>query len=87
MNRKLTVDWAAFGQAIRAQAVIDATNITAIHHGLGLSHARMVNAAQGKPVGTEIFLTLCHWMQVDPLHFARSEEATPTQSERERTKR
>jgi hypothetical protein len=28
------------------------------------------HASQGKPVGTEILLTLCHWMQVDPLHFA-----------------
>ena len=36
---------------------------------LGISHARMVNAAQGKPLGTEIFLTLCHWMQQDPMHF------------------
>lgn len=68
----LTIDWTAFGQSIRAQAVIDAKNLTAIHNELGLSHARMVNAAQGKPVGTEIFLTLCHWMEVDPMHFARS---------------
>lgn len=67
----LRVDWKAFGEAIRAQAIIDATNITAVHHALGLSHARMVNAAQGKPVGTEIFLTLCNWMQTDPMHFTR----------------
>lgn len=71
---KLRVDWEAFGQAIRAQAVIDAKNITAVHHELGLSHARMVNAAQGKPVGTEIFLTLCQWMKVDPMQFACSDK-------------
>jgi hypothetical protein len=67
----LRVDWKAFGEAIRAQAVIDATHITAVHQKIGLSHARMVNAAQGKPVGTDIFLTLCHWMQQDPMHFAQ----------------
>jgi hypothetical protein len=65
----LRVDWQRFGQAIRAQAVIDATHITAVRDQLGLSQARMINAAQGKPVGTEIFLTLCHWMQQDPMRF------------------
>ena len=35
----------------------------------GYTSARMINAAQGKPVGTEIFLTLCHWMQVDPMNY------------------
>lgn len=65
----LRVDWHAFGQAIRAQAVIDARHISAVGERLGLSHARMVNAAQGKPVGTNIYLTLCHWMKADPLHF------------------
>ena len=68
----LRVDWRSFGEAIRAQAVIDAEHISAVGKRLGLSHARMVNAAQGKPVGTEIFLTLCHWMQMDPMRFARA---------------
>jgi hypothetical protein len=66
----LRVDWCQFGNAIRAQAVIDATQLSAVRDRLGLSQARMINAAQGKPVGTEIYLTLCHWMQIDPLHFA-----------------
>lgn len=66
----LRVDWQGFGEAIRAQAVIDAAHITNVGKRLGLSHARMVNAAQGKPVGIEIFLTLCNWMQQDPMHFA-----------------
>lgn len=70
---RLSVDWKRFGEAIRAQAVIDAKHITAVGNGLGLSHARMVNAAQGKPVGTEIFLTLCHWMQQDPMHYAHTQ--------------
>lgn len=69
---RLRVDWVRFGNAIRAQAVIDAAHISNVGQRLGLSHARMVNAAQGKPVGTEIFLTLCHWMQVDPMHFAHN---------------
>ena len=67
----LRIDWQAFGEAIRAQAVIDAKHISRTGVALGLSHARMVNAAQGKPVGTEIFLTLCHWMAADPMQFAR----------------
>ena len=66
----LQIDWRQFGEAIRAQALIDAKHITAVRDQLGLSHARMVNAAQGKPVGTEIFLTLCGWMKADPMHFA-----------------
>jgi hypothetical protein len=69
-EERLTVNWARFGEAIRAQAVIDATHISVVGKRLGLSHARMVNAAQGKPVGTGIFLTLCHWMKQDPMHFA-----------------
>jgi hypothetical protein len=69
MTERLVVDWARFGESIRAQAVIDAAHITTVGQRLGLSHARMVNAAQGKPVGTEIFLTLCHWIQQDPMWF------------------
>ena len=65
----LEVDWERFGGSIRAQAIVDALHFTTIEKRLGLSHARMVNASQGKPVGTEIFLTLCLWMQQDPMHF------------------
>jgi hypothetical protein len=80
MSGKLRVDWERFGEAVRAQAVIDATHITRVGRDLGLSHPRMVNAAQGKPVGTDIFLTLCNWMQVDPMHFALAHQ---TAEERE----
>ena len=65
----LRVDWQQFGSSIRAQAIVDAKGLTAVQRELGLSHARMINAAQGKPVGTEIFLTLCHWMRQDPMWF------------------
>ncbi len=65
----LRVDWQRFGNSVRAQAVIEAEHITNAALRMGISHARMVNAAQGKPIGTEIFLTLCHWMQQHPLHF------------------
>ena len=75
----LTVDWQRFGQAIRAQGVIDAEHLTATEKRLGVSHTRMVNAAQGKPVGTEIFLTLCHWMQQDPLWFCSPNTHSDTQ--------
>lgn len=68
----LRVDWPRFGEAIRAQAVIDATQISAVRAKLGLSQARMIDAAQGKPVGTEIYLTLCAWMGRDPLGFAKA---------------
>jgi len=66
----LRVDWAMFGQAVRAHAIGNAKSFEANREPLGISHARMVNAAQGKPVGTEIYLTLCQWMKIDPLHFA-----------------
>ncbi len=66
----LKVDWTAFGGAIRAQSIIEATGLIAVEKRLGISHARMVAAANGQPVGTEIFLTLCHWMQADPMQFA-----------------
>lgn len=65
----LRVDWASFGANVRANAVASAAHFPAIEQELGISHARMVNAAQGKPLGTEIFLTLCHWMQIDPMFF------------------
>lgn len=65
----LRVRWHSFGLSIRAQAVADAQRLDHVRKALGISHARMVNAAQGKPVGTEIFLTLCHWMKQDPMWF------------------
>jgi hypothetical protein len=73
----LRVNWSRFGAAIRAQAVAEAARHADVEKALGISHARLINAAQGKPVGTEIFLTLCHWMQQDPLHFTTSQEPTP----------
>ena len=65
----LRVDWSSFGNAIRAHALADAKHMTEVRDNLGLSQARMVNAAQGKPVGTEILLTLCDWMKQDPMWF------------------
>jgi hypothetical protein len=76
----IRLDWASFGANIRAHAVADAKGLSVIQQELGLSHARMINAAQGKPVGTEIFLTLCQWMQIDPMFFAL---ATPPKSKEE----
>ncbi len=67
----LKIDWASFGANIRAQAVVDAKHYATVERELGISHARLINAAQGKPVGTEIYLTLCAWMAIDPLFFAR----------------
>jgi len=69
----LRVDWEGFGNSIRAQAIVDAKHMTAVRDQLGLSQARMVNAAQGKPVGTEIFLTICQWLKQDPLWFCYDE--------------
>jgi len=70
----LRVDWQRFGNSVRAQAVVDAVHMSNKCKELGVSHARMINAAQGRPVGTEIFLTLCHWMQQDPMWFCTVEE-------------
>lgn len=69
----LRVDWEHFGARIKAQAVVDGAHFNEVEKRLGVSHARMVNASQGKPVGTEIFLTLCHWMQADPMWFCQPE--------------
>lgn len=63
------IDWTEFGAAIRAKAIIDAKGLSHVQTELGLSHARMINAAQGKPVGTEIFLTICEWLGRDALSF------------------
>lgn len=71
----LRVDWESFGACLRATAAVHASRWSEVEKSLGVSHARLINAAQGKPVGTEIFLTLCRWMQQDPLWFAR--EDTP----------
>ena len=73
----LRVNWGNFSASIRAQAVVDAARYLEIEKRLGISHARMINAAQGKPVGVEIFLTLCHWMQQDPLWFTAPESPAP----------
>lgn len=65
----IRVAWERFGDSIRAQAIVDAKSLTTVQKELGLSHARMIAAAHGKPVGTEIFLALCHWMKIDPMYF------------------
>ena len=65
----IRVNWDRFGANVRAQTVVNAQRYLEVEKQLGLSHARMINAAQGKPVGTDIFLTLCHWMQIDPMFF------------------
>lgn len=65
----LRVSWERFGDNIRAQAIVDAKGLTTVQKELGLSHARMIAAAHGQPVGTDIFLTLCHWLQQDPMWF------------------
>ncbi len=70
----LRVDWVGFGASIRTVAVVEASHFNAIEKRIGISHARMINAAQGKPVGTEIFLTLCHWMQQDPMQFTTGDK-------------
>jgi hypothetical protein len=77
----LRVDWESFGANVRAQAVGDAANYKQIEQRLGLSHARMINAAQGKPLGTEIFLTLCHWMQIDPMWFCQPQSPSSHNNE------
>jgi hypothetical protein len=73
----LRIDWEKFGASIRAMTVAEASRYSAVEKKLGISHARMINAAQGKPVGVEIFLTLCHWLQTDPMYYCR-EAATLT---------
>lgn len=65
----LRMNWTMFGAAIRAHAIAQASHFTEVEKSLGISHARMINAAQGKPVGTEIYLTLCVWMKIDPRQF------------------
>lgn len=71
----IRVHWEHFGDCIRAKAIVDARGLTTVQKELGLSHARMIAAAHGGPVGTDIFLTLCHWMKIDPMHFCS--EQTP----------
>jgi hypothetical protein len=78
----LRVDWQRFGGSVRAQAVVDAARYSEIEKRLGISHARLINAAQGKPVGTEIFLTLCHWTQQDPLWFTTDAPDLPSQGDK-----
>jgi hypothetical protein len=65
----LRVDWTRFGVAVRAHVISDAANYRGLEKSMGLSHARLHSAAHGRPVGTEIFLTLCDWMEADPLSF------------------
>jgi hypothetical protein len=70
----LRVNWKSFGANVRAHSVAEAMQFSEIEKRLGISHARMVNAAQGKPLGTEIFLTLCHWMDQHPMWFCHEEQ-------------
>lgn len=68
----IRIDWQKFAANIRAQSLADSKRWNEVEAALGISHARMIDASKGKPVGTEIFLTLCGWMQIDPFFFAIS---------------
>jgi len=71
----LRVNWTNFGASVRAHILASVGNYSGTEKLLSISHARLHNAAHGKPVGTEIFLTLCHWMAVDPMHYCFEEQA------------
>lgn len=63
--------WTDFGRAIRAHADETDEPISVAAKRIGVGHSRMINAAQGKPVGTEIYLRLCQWMRADPMRFLK----------------
>ena len=69
----LSVRWDDFGVAVIAQAKVDAARLRAVGRKLGISHATMSRAAQGRALSAEVYLTLCHWLKVDPMWFCTEE--------------
>jgi hypothetical protein len=65
----LRVDWSGFGQCVRAHADGSGLEIKSIAHSLGISRPTLYRAFDGKTLKVEQFLTLCHWMQQDPMWF------------------
>lgn len=69
----LVIDWSRFGYAVREKL----TNLrrTKVEQMLGVSHTAFHRAVHGKPVGIEIYLTICEWLQEHPMHFVNWREA------------
>lgn len=57
--------WDQFAKTVRATAANEGLSLSAAARALDISHARFMAAAQGKPVGTDIFLTICAWIEQD----------------------
>lgn len=61
--------WNRFGEQIKATADRRKVRLADVERELGVSHARLHNAANGQPVGTEIYLAICKWMNAHPAKF------------------
>ncbi len=58
--------WDQFAGSVRAHVANEGLSLSAAARALDISHARFMAASQGKPVGTDIFLTICAWIEQDP---------------------
>lgn len=64
----LEVRWGLFGQAV--SSYMEGRSVRDNAKAAGMDKSTMSRASRGVPVTVEAFLTLCNWMQVDPLQYA-----------------
>ena len=58
--------WNAFSPALRDKIAKQQKSLRSVEIDTGLSHARVHDTFNGKPAGTEVYLTLCKWLNVHP---------------------
>lgn len=68
MRHKKSVDWVAFGQAVRAcRGGVPRAQVAAV---VGVSDSMLQLLEEGKRrPNAEIYLSLCSWLSRDPLDF------------------
>lgn len=74
----LRIDYPKLGHAVREKLV--PLRRPAVEKMLGISHAAFDRLFHGRPVGTEIFITACEWLDEHPMTFVDWRSAAFDQS-------
>jgi hypothetical protein len=74
----LRVDWQRFGKCARANAKVEGRKIIELPKLLGVSRPTLYRAFNGETLQVDQFLTLCHWMQQDPMWFTNEDHPPMT---------
>lgn len=66
-------DWPMFGGSVKAFIELSGRSYRDIESELGISKSTLSRVTRGRPINTDALVTLCHWLEVDPLNYASTE--------------